>query len=398
MQATHGFAVSFRKRGRLIGCCMALVLALSAVVLTPAANAVAPPVTTYLALGDSLAFGYSQEKFENNYPNDAPAYFEEGYANFYAKKVKANKEIANKGLVLVNNGCPGETTDSLIGNGPLGSVVDPEGESPCAYQKKGLPLHNPYPVSQLEDALSILNSGKPAHPITAISLNIGANDELKAVHLCEKEISEELKGEKPPHWPGETPQEKLSACVGTGAPVTFHHILHNIGTIIVVLDHYGGYSGPIILNGYYNPDAFLLGPSTSILQRELNTAVTEKLLPALASGCYGAAEKECEEAAKGEKEFSEVKFEPPITNVKFANPFKKFNPEPFATTKQPGGTKAAKNALEKYTEMFNPQDIERNEAGTCITCEGKPTPGGDIHPTKAGYEVIAKVMYEVAKL
>src|SRR5882672_1322706 len=67
MQAMNGSASPFRSRGRLIGCCMALALALSALVLAPVASAkVAPPVTTYIAAGDSIAFGYSQEKFETN--------------------------------------------------------------------------------------------------------------------------------------------------------------------------------------------------------------------------------------------------------------------------------------------------------------------------------------------
>ncbi|HMH46575.1 MAG TPA: hypothetical protein VK538_02565 [Solirubrobacteraceae bacterium] len=74
MQAMNGSAVSFRKRGRLIGCCMALVLAFSALVFSASAGAATPPPpTTYLALGDSLAFGYTQEKFENHFPsNESP--------------------------------------------------------------------------------------------------------------------------------------------------------------------------------------------------------------------------------------------------------------------------------------------------------------------------------------
>src|SRR2546421_10488692 len=80
MQATHGLEGLFRTRGRLLGCCMALALALSALVFAPGASATEPPpTTTYLALGTSLAFGYQQEKFENHFPNEAPAYFESGY-------------------------------------------------------------------------------------------------------------------------------------------------------------------------------------------------------------------------------------------------------------------------------------------------------------------------------
>src|SRR5450759_5293463 len=90
MQATNGSAVSVRSRGRLIGCCMALVMALGAVVLAPAANAATPP-PTYLALGDSLAFGYTQEKFLVNFPTESPSFFESGYADQFARDLRAKE-------------------------------------------------------------------------------------------------------------------------------------------------------------------------------------------------------------------------------------------------------------------------------------------------------------------
>src|SRR5690242_326882 len=201
MQATHGLEGLFRTRGRLLGCCMALALAISALVFVPVAQAVEPPpTTTYLALGTSLAFGYQQEKFEANFPNEAPAYFESGYPNVFAKKLKALKTENNKGLVLVNNGCPGETSDSFIGAGALGKAVNPKtpenpfGESPaCDYHfKNGLPLHNELAtLSTLESGLSVLNPCftkksvcAPAHPVRAVTLDMGANDELRAVKIC----------------------------------------------------------------------------------------------------------------------------------------------------------------------------------------------------------------------
>src|SRR5438105_3986743 len=79
MQAMHGLRVSFRKRGRLVGCCAVLALALSAMVIAPAgANAAAAPTTTYLALGDSISFGFTVEKFAIHKPNESPSYFQEG--------------------------------------------------------------------------------------------------------------------------------------------------------------------------------------------------------------------------------------------------------------------------------------------------------------------------------
>src|SRR5229473_4246541 len=123
-------AATIGVRGRLIGCVIAMV-AIAAMAFAPSASAVEPPVSTYLSLGDSLAFGYTQTKFEENFPNDVPAYFEGGFSDQFARKVRANKEEpANKGLVIVNNGCPGESTDSFISK----EAAEAQGEVTCGYQ------------------------------------------------------------------------------------------------------------------------------------------------------------------------------------------------------------------------------------------------------------------------
>ena len=52
---------------------MALALALTAMVLAPAgARAQEPATTTYLALGDSISFGYTEERFKNHEPTESP--------------------------------------------------------------------------------------------------------------------------------------------------------------------------------------------------------------------------------------------------------------------------------------------------------------------------------------
>ena len=80
-----------------------------------------PPVaSSYLALGDSLAFGYSEAKFDSLYPDENPADYETGYVNDFADVLK----LFNPGLQIVNDGCPGETTESFI-HGPC-AYVDPE--------------------------------------------------------------------------------------------------------------------------------------------------------------------------------------------------------------------------------------------------------------------------------
>src|SRR5262249_45632000 len=82
MQPTNGSTVSFGSPTRLSGGCRGVRLALSALAFASTARAEGPPVTqTYLALGDSLAFGFSQQLFNENVPFESPTAFEHGYTN-----------------------------------------------------------------------------------------------------------------------------------------------------------------------------------------------------------------------------------------------------------------------------------------------------------------------------
>src|SRR6478672_8960213 len=134
MSATNGSTRS-RNRGRMVGLALACALVLSAL-LASSAGAVAPVKEKYLALGDSVAFGYSTQTFNENFPAESPSAFEKGYAHYYFVHLKPTKE----GVAEINDGCPGETTDSMIGNGPLAEAFGIPGESPCGYHKVGFPL------------------------------------------------------------------------------------------------------------------------------------------------------------------------------------------------------------------------------------------------------------------
>ena len=77
MQAKNGSAAARRMRGRAMTCLLILVLGASALVFAPAAaNAeeTAPPPAgpIYMALGDSISFGYSEQKYDENYPTESP--------------------------------------------------------------------------------------------------------------------------------------------------------------------------------------------------------------------------------------------------------------------------------------------------------------------------------------
>jgi lysophospholipase L1-like esterase len=126
-----------------------------------------PPKQYYLALGDSLAFGFEQAKFVGELQTGTynPATFNTGYVDDFAEMLRT----VDPGITTVNYGCPGETTLSFI-------------TGPCAYQALGtptlgippLPLHSGYSGSQQSAALAFLQ----AHPgqVGTITLDDGAND------------------------------------------------------------------------------------------------------------------------------------------------------------------------------------------------------------------------------
>lgn len=170
---------------------------------------------TYLALGDSLAFGYSQARFEANLPEENPAAFETGYVNYFGDVLR----VFRPNLQIVNDGCPGETTISMI-------------EGPCLYQQR-YPLHHPYvggpTSSQLSDALAYL----AAHPgqVNPITIDIGANDALSLI---------------------ETTCNFNAACIVGGAPSLFAHVSANLGYILGKLRAAAPHAAIIVL-GLYNP-------------------------------------------------------------------------------------------------------------------------------------------------
>ena len=356
MQATYGSAV---RSGFRTVCLAAIVLALSALAFASTASASGAkkinPVQTYLAMGDSLAFGYSQQLFnENEKLGEPPTGFEHGYANKYWTKLKPYEQH----VALTNQGCPGETTDSMIGNGTLGVELElfaeAHGEAPCAYHyTDGLALHHEYggTKSQLESTLEQLavDAGTGV-PVTTLSLNIGANDQLRQIKQCEKEVGEEyaLTG-KSAQYGGNTPEESFNNCVAAHVKPLFEHILKNIGASLFAIregSKFGSinYTGKIILQGGYDPYGAVFVPGKELLggSRALVQLLNQ------------------EEKKVGEK-----------FGACFANPQPTFNP----------AGRAEPVALQKYTNMANTTEFE-----------GKKN-GPDIHPTPAGYGKLAGVMF-----
>ena len=192
----------------------------------PAAKAPPPPVNkTFLALGDSFAFGFTTQKYNEGLPSDPATAFEGGYVNEYFKQIKTAER---KETQLTNDACPFETTESMIGKNAtllsklnaalktkqqekeLPPVTGTESEpmahtyANCEYQEdstklkgKGGPLHHPYAgESQLENAIkTIREDSEKGTPVKTITLDVGSFDMLHVLQQAEAEARKKIEEE-----------------------------------------------------------------------------------------------------------------------------------------------------------------------------------------------------------
>jgi lysophospholipase L1-like esterase len=225
-------------QAKLLAATTLLAAVVATVVVTLVVSLWAPPGAaaartqrSYLALGNSLAFGYQQAKFNSLFPNVDPAAFDTGYVDDFGRfLVKTHRDTG-----VVNDGCPGETTDSFIAG-------------PCRYQL-AFPLHHPYvggpASSQLADALAYLHANPDS--VSPITLDIGANDALAVTEgKCDFE----------------------PACIADEAPALFAHIATNLGLILGDLRG-AAPDAKIVVLGLYNPFGSTL-PGADQLTAQLN--------------------------------------------------------------------------------------------------------------------------------
>jgi lysophospholipase L1-like esterase len=201
----------------------ALVLATSgagagtlAVANRGSASAVSIPGGDYLALGDSVAFGYRPPQV-----TPAAAYLDP--ANFTGYPSVVAREL---GLAVVNASCPGETTASMINVAAPSNGCENSPDSRPGYREVN-PLHVAYAGSQLAFAVSFLEQ----HPDTKlVTIDIGAND----LDLCRDT----------------TPDR----CTGPDFQRTLARVGANLDTILAALREQAGYRGEIVVLTYYAVD------------------------------------------------------------------------------------------------------------------------------------------------
>lgn len=127
----------------------------------PAANG------TYLALGDSVAFGYVPPQAVPP-PNYRSAHSFVGYPEDVAQALRTR---------VWNASCPGETTASMLVAGAQSNGCENSLGSPIGYRTQ-FPLHVQYQGTQMQYALKYLAVHRHTQLVT---IDIGAND----VFLCQ---------------------------------------------------------------------------------------------------------------------------------------------------------------------------------------------------------------------
>lgn len=198
---------------------VAVAVLLAAAVWTGVAQS--DPVTgtakngTYLALGDSVAFGYVPPQAV-----PAPNYFDPhsfvAYPEFLAQRLQER---------VFNASCPGETTASMLFAGAQSNGCENSVGSSIGYRTR-YPLHVEYQGTQVQYALSYLAHHKHTRLIT---IDIGPND----VCVCQETTTD--------HCSSPAELSGVAQEIGT-----------NLTTIITELRRHAGYVGPIVVLTYYS--------------------------------------------------------------------------------------------------------------------------------------------------
>jgi lysophospholipase L1-like esterase len=214
------------RRSRSYGLCASLVIAaVAAALLLGGGSSQAASGHPYLALGDSVGFGYiTQAGFEYGNANNFV-----GFPDYVAPAL---------GFQEANASCPGEATTGFI------SVTG--ADNGCRPYKAAFPLHVAYSGTQLAFATTFLE----AHPNTGlVTLQLGANDAF----LLEKSCA------------------GVATCIAAGLPALLAQISANIDTILRDLKA-TRFHGLLMIVNYYSLD--YSDAAGTALTEALNLAIT----------------------------------------------------------------------------------------------------------------------------
>ena len=176
---------------------------------------------TYLALGDSVAFGYNPNPLAPGLPLPVPSEFV-GYPETAEQPLHLLLRDS-----LINAACPGETSSSFI------TVARPDNgcNGPQGF-KAVIGLHTNYTSSQLDFALTQLKTNQH---INVVTLGIGGNDLLLLEELCTAQTA-----------------ETFAACIAANTAAVADTYETNLAAILTAIRQV--YSGRLILVNVYAPN------------------------------------------------------------------------------------------------------------------------------------------------
>ena len=191
-----------------------------------------PQQPVYLALGDSVTFGYRE-------PTTTPAPDYKNQASFVGYPEDVGSAL---GWRVINSACPGETSASLIDQHAQSYSCENTAPGAAVAYRVAFPLHVSYSGSQLAFAVGYLR----AHPATRlVSLMIGAND----LFVCQATTSDKCVSEFP------AVLKKISA---------------NVVTILRSVRQNGRYGGQLIVVNYYSSTYAAPGQPSSFDETVIN--------------------------------------------------------------------------------------------------------------------------------
>lgn len=173
------------------------------------------PGSQYLALGDSVTFGYMESQVV-----PAPDYHNAATFRGYPEQLGAGLRLS-----VANAACPGETSSSLVNASAPSNGCENNPAHTSSNYRTNYPLHVRYRGSQLAYALSYLRTH---HRVRLITLMIGAND----FFVCQET----------------TPD----SCAGAAElNTTAARVTKNIHTILSAIRDKARYGGQIVIVNYY---------------------------------------------------------------------------------------------------------------------------------------------------
>lgn len=172
--------------------------------------------SSYLALGDSVSFGYRE-------PTNTPPPNYSNARSFVGFPENTAREL---GLHVANASCPGETSASLNNARARSYACETDATGTGPGYRTNFPLHVSYRGSQLAYGVHYLRTHRNTRLVT---LMIGANDGF----LCQATTSDKCASE---------------------LPTVLRRISKNVATTLRAVRRAGHYRGQIVIVNYYSLD------------------------------------------------------------------------------------------------------------------------------------------------